>query len=109
MYELAVFAALGWERRAVTSALAEVGPAGSTRAWHGRLADGASCLVMQTGIGPERAGRIAAGAPPARRFLCCGCAGALVRSLRAGTLVAADGVLPLDDAGRAGARLPAER
>jgi len=107
MYEIAVFAALDWERQAVTAALADVEPAGVDRAWRGGLADGAPCLVVQTGIGPDRAREAAAAAPPARLFVSCGCAGALVDWLRAGDLVAADGVIPLDAMGRPDPRLPA--
>src|SRR5439155_127960 len=55
MFDVAIFTALGWERRAVTEALRAVEPAGPPRTWRGRLADGASCLVVQTGIGPARA------------------------------------------------------
>src|SRR5437879_817839 len=55
MFDLAIFTALGWERRAVTEALRAVEPAGWPRTWCGRLADGASCLLVQTGIGPARA------------------------------------------------------
>jgi len=78
MFDIAIFTALGWERRAVTEALRAVEPAGPPRTWRGRLADGASCLVVQTGIGPARAAAAAAAAPPAGAFLACGCAGALV-------------------------------
>jgi nucleoside phosphorylase len=108
MYDLAIFAALGWERRAVTAALGRVEPAGRPRTWRGTLGDGASCLVVQTGLGLRRAGAAAEGAPPARRFLTCGCAGGLVASLRTGDLVAASGIIPFDAQGRAGNRLAAE-
>jgi len=106
MFDVAIFAALGWERRAVTGALRAVEPGGSSRTWSGRLADGASCLVVQTGIGPRRASLAAAAVPPAGAFLACGCAGALVDWLAAGDLVAADSVIALDAQGRPGERLP---
>jgi adenosylhomocysteine nucleosidase len=100
MYEVAIFVALGWERRAVTGALAGVEAAGRPRTWRARLVDGTSCLVVQTGVGPERAARVAADAPPARRFLACGCAGALGADVGVGDLVVAD-ALTLVDAGGA--------
>src|SRR5439155_142896 len=71
-----------------------------------RLADGASCLVVQTGIGPARAAAAAAAAPPAGAFLACGCAGALVDWLVAGDLVAAESVVALGADGRPDERLP---
>ncbi len=106
MLDLAIFTALGWERRAVTEALRAVEPAGPPRIWRGRLADGASCLVVQTGIGPARAAAAAAAAPPAGAFLACGCAGALVDWLVAGDLVAAESVIALGADGRPDERLP---
>jgi len=106
MFDVAIFTALGWERRAVTEALRAVEPAGRPRTWRGRLADGASCLVVQTGIGPARAAAAAAAAPPAGAFLACGCAGALVDWLVAGDLVAAESVIALGADGRLGERLP---
>src|SRR5438876_1064589 len=63
MFDIAIFTALGWERRAVTEALRAVEPAGPPRTWRGRLADGASCLVVQTGIGPAAAAARARGVP----------------------------------------------
>src|SRR2546428_8856802 len=107
MFAVAIFPALGWERRAVTEALRAVEPAGRPRTWRGRLADGASCLVVQTGIGPVRAAAAAAAAPAAGVFLACGCAGALVDWLVPGDLVAAASVIALDAAGPPGERLPA--
>ena len=106
MFDVAIFAALGWERRAVTGALRAVEPAPGP-AWRGRLADGATCVVLQTGIGPSRAGAAAAAAPAAGVFLACGCAGALVDWLAAGDLIAAESVIALDANGRAAERLPA--
>jgi nucleoside phosphorylase len=108
MVDVAIFAALGWERRAVTSALRGVEPAERPRTWRGRLGDGASCLVVQTGMGPARARAAAEQVPAARWFLACGCAGGLVPSLVAGDLVVAAEVRPLDATGNAGAPLPAE-
>src|SRR5438874_2485004 len=86
MFDVAIFTALGWERRAVTGALRSAETSGPSGAWRGRLADGASCLVVQTGIGRARAAAAAAAAPPAGAFLACGCAGALVGWLAAGEL-----------------------
>src|SRR5207237_127338 len=107
MFDVAIFTALGWERRAVTEALRAVEPAGPPRAWRGRLADGASCLLVQTGIGPARASAAAAAAPPAGAFLACGCAGGLVDWLAAGDLVTAESVIALEGAGQPAERLPA--
>jgi len=107
MFDLAIFTALGWERRAVTEALRAVEPAGSPRTWSGRLTDGASCLVVQTGIGPARASAAAAAAPPAGAFLACGCAGGLVDWLAAGDLVTAESVIVLEGAGQPAERVPA--
>jgi nucleoside phosphorylase len=100
MVDIAIFTALGWERRAVTRDLAGIVSGDGPRVWHARLGDGASCLVMQTGIGPERARRAAVSAPPARLFLACGCGGALVTWLRPGDLVAADRVVSLEEHAR---------
>lgn len=107
MRGITVFAALGWERRAATAALAAVVPGERARTWRGRLGDGTPCLVVETGVGPERAERAAAAAPPSDAFVVCGCAGALVPGLRAGEVVVAEAVVPLDGAGRAGTPLPA--
>jgi adenosylhomocysteine nucleosidase len=101
MYDLAIFTALAWERRAVLAVLRDVAPASTARTWHGRLADGTSCLVAQTGVGPEHARRVASAAPEARLFLSSGCAGALVDDLRPGDVVVADGVAELDASGAA--------
>jgi adenosylhomocysteine nucleosidase len=107
MFDVAIFTALGWERRTVTDALRAVEPAGPARSWRGQLADGASCLVLQTGMGPGRAAAAAATAPPAGLFLCCGCAGGLVDWLDAGDLLVADGLIRVDATGRPAERLPA--
>src|SRR5947208_11857046 len=106
MFDVTVFTALGWERRAVTEALRTLEPSGPSGAWRGRLADGASCLVVQTGIGPARAAAAAAAAPPAGAFLACGCAGALVGWLVAGDLVTAESVIALGADGRPDECLP---
>ena len=106
-YDIAIFAALGWERRAVVGALAEVAPCGPGR-WAGRLGDGCACLIIETGIGAERARRAADAAPAAGSFMGCGCAGALLPWLRAGDLVAGDRVIPFDAGGSTGGALPAE-
>jgi 4-hydroxy-3-methylbut-2-enyl diphosphate reductase len=99
-YDLVVFAALGWERRAVTDALSDVTPWPGGQAWRGRLGDGASCLVFQTGMGPTRAARAAASAPPARAFLAAGCGGGLAPWLRAGDVVVATAVVDATDGTR---------
>src|SRR5262249_59205744 len=59
------FAALGWEARAALAGLRDVQPADLPRQWRGRLADGSSCLVVQTGMGAARAEVAARVAPPA--------------------------------------------
>jgi adenosylhomocysteine nucleosidase len=107
MLDLAIFTALDWERRAVAPGLAGLEVAPTPRTWRGRLGDGGSCLVAQTGVGVERARTVAAGVPPARAFLACGCAGALAEWLRPGDLVAGDAVTALDATGRPVERLPA--
>jgi nucleoside phosphorylase len=106
MYDVAIFAALGWEARAVAHGLAaaERGPQPWT--WRGYLGDGASCLVVQTGIGPARA-RDAADGVRARLFAACGCAGGLEPGLRAGDVVVASSVVVLDAHGGQTERLPA--
>jgi nucleoside phosphorylase len=107
MFDLAIFAALDWERRAVTSALRDVTATGARR-WNARLAAGhAESLVVQTGVGPERARAAARGVPDARGFLSCGCAGALVPWLRPGDVVVASSVVPVEG-GRAAQALPAD-
>ena len=106
MLDLAVFTALGWERRAAIDGLGASEQIGS-RTWRGRLGDGASCLVVQTGVGPERARAAAAAIEPARLFLACGCAGALIGRLEPGDLVAAESVIALDGDGAISERLPA--
>ena len=97
MLDLAIFTALDWERRAVAPGLVELEAATPTaQTWRGRLGDGGSCLLVQTGVGVERARAVAARMPPARAFLACGCAGALAAWLRPGDLVAGDAVTALD-------------
>jgi adenosylhomocysteine nucleosidase len=107
MYDLAVLTALGWERRAVLAALRDVAPGPAPRTWRGRLGDGASCLVAQSGIGPERAASAVLALPPARLMVSCGCAGGLVAGVRPGGIIIADAVVELDGHARAGERLPA--
>src|SRR2546428_4709066 len=107
MFAVAIFPALGWERRAVTEALRAVEPAGRPRTWRGRLADGASCLVVQTGIGPARAAAAASAAPSAGAFLACGCVGALVDWLVARGLLSAQSGIALGADGPPDERLPA--
>ncbi len=99
-YDIAAFPALGWEARAVLDGLANVEPGDRPRTWRGWLGDGGACFVAQTGIGPEQAAAAVTAAPAARLVLSVGCAGALVRGLDAGDLVAATEVLRLDAGGR---------
>jgi hypothetical protein len=40
MYDVAIFTALAWERRAVLAALRDVGAGPGPHTWHGRLGDG---------------------------------------------------------------------
>src|SRR2546427_12183942 len=96
MYDLAVFAALDFERRAVIDGLRSVAPAGRPRTWRGYTADGASCLVVQTGIGPIPARSAAEAAPPAGAYLTWGSAGALAPSVGPGDPGVAERVAPLD-------------
>ena len=105
MLDLVIFTALGWERRAVTTALGAE-PAARDRVWTATLADGSRCVVIQAGVGANHARRAAEGAPDAGLYLTCGCAGALLDWLRPGDLVAAEAVVALDGLERARA-LPA--
>jgi nucleoside phosphorylase len=97
-----VFAALAWEARAALDALQGVEPLGPRR-WRGFLGDGVAVRVLQIGVGLDRAERRAAEAADAGLYLSAGCAGALDPGLRAGDVVIADRILPLDAAGRAAA------
>src|SRR5439155_836178 len=65
----------------------------------GITADAASCLVVQTGIGPIRARSAPAAGSSARAYNVFGCPGALARSVARGDLVVADRVDPLDGEG----------
>ncbi len=105
--DVAAFTALGWETRAVLAALADVRPAGPPRRWHGRLGDGCGCLVVQTGIGLERAAAAARTAPEGAAFAAFGCGGGLVPWLRTGDVVLATAVVRLDTACRPASSLPA--
>jgi adenosylhomocysteine nucleosidase len=98
MEDVVVFTALGFEARAVLDALQGVEPLGPRR-WRGYLGDGAAALVVQAGIGPDRAQWAAERAPAARLFLSCGCAGALAGGLHAGEVVVGDRILGLDASG----------
>jgi nucleoside phosphorylase len=98
MFDIAIFAALGWERRAVTAGLEAVRVRVRARVWSGR-AGALSCVVVQTGVGPGRAAAAAA-AVDADAFLACGCAGALAPDLGGGDVVLADAVIALDASGR---------
>lgn len=91
MYDVCIFTALGWERAAVTAALTGLRRAGPRR-WEAMAPDGRSCLLLQTGVGPGRAGAAALSSPPARCMIVCGCAGGLAPDLMAGAVVIADRV-----------------
>jgi len=106
MFDIVVFTALGWERRAVLAGLAEARVRARGRSWSGRAGD-LSCLVVQTGVGRARATAVARAAADAGLFVACGCAGALAADLVPGDLVIADGVLLLDGAARVERRLAA--
>jgi nucleoside phosphorylase len=106
MLDIAIFTALGWERRAVTAALGAVEPV-ATRRWT-RASGGVRYLVVQTGVGQERARVAAQDVPSVALFLCCGCAGALVDWLRPGDIVLASEIFPVDRECRAADPLPAD-
>jgi nucleoside phosphorylase len=95
-FDIAAFAALGWEARAVLAGLQDVRPVEGQRSWHGRLRDGRTCVVVQTGMGAERATTAARLAPAADLFLSCGCGGGLLPWLRTGDIVVATEVVRLD-------------
>jgi 4-hydroxy-3-methylbut-2-enyl diphosphate reductase len=101
MLDIAIFAALGWERRAATAGVASLEPAGA-RQWSAAVGAG-RCLFVQTGLGQERAGAAARDVPPVALFVSCGCAGALVDWLRPGDVVLASQIVPVD-----GEALPAD-
>ena len=103
--DVAAFAALGWETRTVLGALRDARPVAPPRRWLGRLGDGGSCLVVQTGIGPRRAAEAACAAPSAAAFLSIGCGGGLVPWLRTGDVVVATEVIQLDAACRPAGRM----
>lgn len=107
MPDIGILTALAWERRAVTAGLSDLVAGERPRTWYGRLGDGATCVVVQAGIGPERARAAVAALPPVEVLVACGCAGALAEWLRPGDLVAADAVVPVDPAGHPGEPLPA--
>jgi nucleoside phosphorylase len=95
MVDLAIFAALAWERATVASGLSHPRPAGH-RAW--RAGAGThSCFLIQTGMGPERARQAAMASPPTRSMLVWGCAGGLVPECAPGTILVANRVV--DDRG----------
>lgn len=105
--DIVAFAALGWEARAVLAGLTDVQPAGEPHRWHGRLRDGRSCLVVQSGMGAERAIAAARAAPAAELFLSLGCGGGLLPWLRTGDVVVATEVVRLDPSCRPGASIAA--
>ena len=94
--DIVAFAALAWEARAVRAGLQAVEVAGESRRWRGRLRDGRTCLLLQTGMGAARATAAARTAPAADLFLSLGCGGGLVPWLRTGDLVVATEVVRLD-------------
>ena len=102
-----VFAALPWERRAVSRALGASGSPVAPRTWAIRFAGGRSGILVETGIGAARARTAALAAPEARAWVAMGCAGALAGWLRRGQAVAADDVVVLDGAGRVVERVAA--
>lgn len=102
-----VFAALGWERRAVSRALCASAAPLRAGVWALRLGSRATGLLVETGIGPRRAREAALAAPDARAWVVMGCAGALAGWLRRGQGIAATEVLRLDERGQAVERLPA--
>lgn len=104
--DVVVLAALGWEARVAAEVVGARVRAGGS-AWRGVCADGVRCLVVRTGVGPVQARAAADAAPAAEVFVSAGCAGGLVDAVRAGDLVAATGVVVLDDAGGAVRRLAA--
>jgi nucleoside phosphorylase len=106
MEDVVVFAALPWERRAVSRALGASNAGGGSRRWTIRLGSGRGTLV-ETGIGAARARVAALAAPPARAWVAIGCGGALAEWLRRGQAVAADDVVVLDAAGRVVERIAA--
>ena len=105
--DVVAFAALAWEARTILAALHEVLPADAPRRWTGRLPDGGSCLVVQTGMGAARAAAAARAVPPAGAVLSLGCGGGLVPWLRTGDVVVATEVVALDTTCRPGARASA--
>lgn len=108
MLDITVFAALGWERRAVTAGLRSVEPV-AARWWRAAVNGGAGrCLIVQTGMGQQRARDAARSVPAARVFVSCGCAGALVGWLRPGDVVIASAVVPLERGRSPSEALPAD-
>src|SRR5688572_3312370 len=107
MEDVVVFAALHWERRAVSRALGASRSPVAPQTWAIRLAGGRSGVLIETGMGTVRARAAALRAPAARAWLMMGCAGALVGWLRRGQAIAAEEVVVLDDEGRVAERLPA--
>ena len=102
-----VFAALPFERRAVSRALGASRSPVAPQTWSIGLAGGRSGVLIQIGMGPVRARAAALAAPAAKAWAMMGCAGALVGWLRPGQAVAADAVVVLDDAARVAERIPA--
>ncbi len=103
--DVAAFSALGWEARVVLGALRDVQPADGPRRWLGRLPGAGSCLVVQTGVGPDRAAEAVLGAPAGAAILSIGCGGGLVPWLRTGDVVVATEVVRLDGSCRPAARI----
>ena len=93
----AIFCALHWECRPVVRALRQVRRRRIDRwkAW-GASVGSSEIVVVQTGVGPERAGeaaRAVADSGGFDLFLSAGCAGALDGALQAGDLVVARAIV----------------
>jgi adenosylhomocysteine nucleosidase len=92
--KVAIFCALRWECRPVLAALRQVSRqrAGGLKTWRAAAAVG-EVVVVQSGVGLERAGNAAAAVAASERFdlfISAGCAGALGAELQPGDLVVAD-------------------
>ncbi|MCK6555369.1 hypothetical protein L6Q96_12445 [Candidatus Binatia bacterium] len=101
---VAIFAALRWECRPVLRHLRQVhrDRLGPFPTWTGRAGPG-EAVVVQTGIGAERAGAAADAIRAAGAFslyLSTGCAGALAPDLGPGDLAVATAVVSAGDDGR---------
>jgi len=107
MEDVVVFTALAWERRAVSRALRASPVAVRPGTWAIRVGTQGSGLLVESGMGAERARAAALAAPAARAWAVMGCAGGLVGWLGRGQGVAAREIVVLDAGGRVTNRLPA--